>query len=168
MQAKPSNHWSNNIESQLNFPVTWTALISSSLTTLRRLAGATEDEFLQIGRQMQGIYQRSITFSLTAHRPVEVASGERISISMDRLHQFLQELDTSLEQVQVRTLIGCATLEKVKTRLQQVVEPLVAVSHCHYLPIAERRYQPGQNSGGARCGNTAHSSDTLTLAPTKR
>ena len=116
--ATTSNHLSKNL------PDAWPSLLSTSLATLRRLAGASEHDFLQIGSQMQSVYQRSCTLAETAHRLVEVASGDRIRTLMRRLSQMLQEMEAYLEQAQGRNLDKCATLERVGTLLQQVVEPL--------------------------------------------
>ena len=118
----------------------WSSILSSSLATLRRLAGSTEHDFLQIGSQMQGIYQLSNTLSETAHRLVEVASGESIRILTDRLHQILQEMKEYLELAQARSLSRCATLETVETLLGQVVEPLEGFrkisKHLYILEVA--------------------------------
>jgi len=51
----------------------WSLLLASSLQTLRQLAGATEREFLQVGNQMQGVYQKASRLSETSHCLVKVA-----------------------------------------------------------------------------------------------
>ena len=102
----------------------WIALLSSSLTILRQLAGSTEHDFLQIGSQMQGIYQHSITLSQTAHHLAEAASGERIRVLMGRLRQSLREMEEYFEQARSRNSSRCAGLSSVKNSLQEMIEPL--------------------------------------------
>jgi methyl-accepting chemotaxis protein len=119
-----TNHLSGNTTSAADFLGAWPALLSSSLDTLRRLAGATEHDFLQIGSQMQEIYLRSIALSETAHRLVEVASGEGIRALMDKLGQMLREMEAYIGQAQGRNSDSSATLDQVKTLLQKVAEPL--------------------------------------------
>lgn len=102
----------------------WVALLSSSLTTLRQLAGSTEHEFLQIGSRMQGIYQHAITLSETAHHLAETASGERIRIVMDRLRRSLREMEEYFEQAQSRNSSRCTSFSSVNNSLQEMVEPL--------------------------------------------
>ena len=118
----------------------WSSILSRSLVTLRQLAGATEHDFLLIGSQMQGIYQNSNKLSETAHHLVEVASGERIRILTDKLHQILQEMKEYLELSQARNLSRCATLEAVESLLCQVVEPLEGFrkisKHLYILEVA--------------------------------
>ncbi len=102
----------------------WSTLLSSSLTILRKLAGATEREFLQIGSQMQGIHQHSITLSQTAHHLAEAASGERIRTLMDRLRQSLHEMENFIDQAQSRNSNRCASLSSIESSLQEMTEPL--------------------------------------------
>ncbi len=136
----PSNPFSTKIISAPPSLGSWLPLLASSLTILRRLAGSTEREFLQIGSQMQGIYQRSLVLTQTARRLVEVASSERIQILMDKLRQILQEMEAYLEQAQVRTLNSCTSLDTVETLLRQVAEPLEGFrkmsKHLYILEVA--------------------------------
>ncbi|MDR3629923.1 MAG: hypothetical protein P4L42_06260 [Desulfocapsaceae bacterium] len=105
----------------------WASLLSSSLQTLRQLAGTTEREFLQIGTQMQGIYQKALKLSDTAHRLVEVASGEYLHGIMTRLRQVLQDMEKYLEQARFQNSANCGTLAAVQALLQKVVPPLEGV-----------------------------------------
>lgn len=102
----------------------WPAVFSSILATLRQLATTTEHDFLQIGSQMQGIYQRSIVLARTAHQLVEVASGERIRGLMDRLRQILGEMESYFAKAREQNINSCTTLGNVGTLLRQVAEPL--------------------------------------------
>jgi methyl-accepting chemotaxis protein len=116
----------------------WSPLLSSSLATLRRLAGTTEREFLQIGTRMQGIYQRSLTLSQTAYQLVEVASGERLQTLIDRLREILDEMNNYLAEAQNQSLTGHTTLQSVGGLLQKVGEPLVGVRRmCKHLYMLE-------------------------------
>ncbi len=105
----------------------WSSLLSSSLHILRQLAGATEREFLQIGTQMQGIYQHASKLSETAHQLVEVASGEHIHAMVARLRQILQDMENYLGQAQMQSSNSCATLDAVQLLLNKVVPPLEGV-----------------------------------------
>jgi len=108
-----------------DLPVTaWAATLSSSLVTLRRLAGATEREFLQIGSDMQAIYQRAATLSQTAHDLVEVASGDRVHSLIAQLRQILAEMETYLAQTQVQNGNYCTAFGSVEHLLLQIAEPL--------------------------------------------
>lgn len=116
----------------------WSSTLSSSLATLRRLAGATEHEFLQIGAQMQEIYSQSLTLSQTAHRLVEVASGERLQALIDRLREILDEMNNYLGRAQTQSVNSYTTLHSVGELLKTVGEPLSGVRNmCKHLYILE-------------------------------
>lgn len=102
----------------------WAATLSSSLVILRRLAGATEREFLQIGSDMQAIYLRAATLSQTAQDLVEVASGDRVHSLIAQLRQILAEMETYLEQTQVQNGSYCTAFATVEKLLQQIADPL--------------------------------------------
>ena len=103
---------------------TWASTLTSSLVTLRRLAGATENEFLQIGSKMQGVYQRATTLSQTAQNLVEVASGERINSLIEQLRQILNEMETYLEETQGQNSNYCTAFNTVESQLGQIAGPL--------------------------------------------
>ena len=105
----------------------WSPLLSSSLRTLRQLAGATEREFLQIGTQMQGIYQRSTVLSQTAHQLAESASGEHIHGLIEQLRRIFQEMESFLGKTQVRCSSSCTTLNRIDNLLKQAESPLQGV-----------------------------------------
>jgi hypothetical protein len=102
----------------------WPATFSSILVALQQLATSTEHDFLRIGSQMQGIYQRSTALAETAHQLVEVASGEGIHKLTDRLRQILGEMESYFEKAQQQNVNSCTALGKVAQLLQQVAEPL--------------------------------------------
>ncbi|EKD36543.1 MAG: methyl-accepting chemotaxis sensory transducer, partial [uncultured bacterium] len=119
------------------FP-SWSSALSSSLATLHRLAGATEQEFLQIGSQLQEIYQHSLALSQTAHQLVETASGDRLQTLIDRLREIVQEMNTYLDQARTQNLTSYTTLANVSESLKKVGEPLVGVRRmCKHLYILE-------------------------------
>jgi len=103
---------------------TWASTLTSSLVTLRRLAGATEQEFLQIGSKMQGVYQSATTLSQTAQNLVEVASGERIQTLIEQLRQILNEMETYLEETQGQNSNYCTAFNTVESQLRQITGPL--------------------------------------------
>ena len=116
----------------------WSSFLSSSLEVLRRLAGATEHEFLQIGAQIQGIYQNAIQLSQTAHDLVENASGEHIQVMVARLLQILGEMEEYLMQAQLQSSESCTTLETVQLSLHKVKAPLEMIKKmCKHLYIFE-------------------------------
>jgi len=102
----------------------WPAKFASILSTLQHLASTTEHDFLQIGSQMQGIYQRTNELSETANQLVEAASGEHIRSLMGRLRQILQEMEAYLVTAQKQNFNSATNLELVGNLLKQVAEPL--------------------------------------------
>ncbi len=116
----------------------WRPILASSLETLRRLAGATEHEFLQIGARMQEIHQQAFDLSGTAQQLVEVASGERLHALIRRLREILSEMDKYLGQAQSRSSTSRTTLNAVGDLLKEVGAPLAGVKRmCKHLYILE-------------------------------
>lgn len=102
----------------------WRSVLTSSLASLRQLAGATEHDFLQMGSQMQAVYQQAIDLSQTAQQLVATAAGEQIHALMERLRQILLEMQTYLERAQVRNLESCEEISSVGNLLHQVATPI--------------------------------------------
>jgi len=116
----------------------WLPILTSSLKTLRLLAGATEREFLQIGARMQEIYQQAVDLSGTAQQLVEVASGERLQSLIEQLREMLNEMDNYLGQAQSRSENSRTTLNSVGDMLKEVGTPLSGVKRmCKHLYILE-------------------------------
>ncbi len=116
----------------------WLPLLTSSLETLRRLAGATEREFLQIGARMQEIHQQAFTLSGTSQQLVTVASGERLHSLIDRLGEILSEMDNYLGQAQSRSETSRTTLNAVGSLLREVGAPLTGIRRmCKHLYTLE-------------------------------
>ncbi len=116
----------------------WPSILAASLSTLRRLAGATEHEFLRIGSRMQEIYQQSHILAQTAQRLVETASGQRLQSLIERLREILLEMARYLNQAQTRGGYSSTTLSSVGGLLKQVADPLSGVRRmCKHLYILE-------------------------------
>ncbi len=116
----------------------WSSALCSSLAMLRQMAGSTEQEFLQIGTELQEIYQCSLTLSQTAHQLVETASGDRLQELIDRLRELFVEMNTYLDQTRTRNLAGFATLKRAADLLKKIGEPLAGVRKmCKHLYILE-------------------------------
>ena len=60
------------------------------------MAGTTEDEFLQIGSQLQGFYLRSSELTCMANRLVDAVSGERVLSLVERLRQMISDMEAYL------------------------------------------------------------------------
>jgi methyl-accepting chemotaxis protein len=102
----------------------WRNVISPSLTTLRSVASTTEDEFLQIGSQMQSFYQRSVDISRMANQLVDAVSGDRLQVLIGRLQQMLQNMESYLADSRSRSSESRTTLERVQELLEAVTQPL--------------------------------------------
>jgi methyl-accepting chemotaxis protein len=102
----------------------WRAVLSPAIETLRRMAGTTEDEFLQIGSEVQGFYQRSADITLTSKQLLEVVSGERVQTLTGRLQQMMADMEAYLTEARTRSRESCSTLEQVQLLLDDLSEPL--------------------------------------------
>lgn len=102
----------------------WQANLASSLANLRQLAGVTEKEFLQIGEQMQSIYERTTEITKAAAGLVEVASGARMQTLIGRLRQMIGDIEAYLSSAHARGEESCSTLARVQGLLDQVARPI--------------------------------------------
>ena len=102
----------------------WRSVITPSLTTLRLVASTTEDEFLQIGSQMQTFYQRSADLSRLANQLVDVVSGDSLQSLIGRLQQMMKNMESYLADSRSRSSNSCTTLERVQELLEEVTHPL--------------------------------------------
>ncbi|MBW4055198.1 MAG: methyl-accepting chemotaxis protein [Proteobacteria bacterium] len=102
----------------------WRDSIVPAIETLRRMAGTTEDEFLQIGSRLQSFYQRSAEISGMANQLVSVVSGENVVSLTSRLQQMMADMETYLANARVRSSESCTTLEQVQTLLDKLSEPM--------------------------------------------
>ncbi|MDD2542474.1 MAG: methyl-accepting chemotaxis protein [Desulfuromonadaceae bacterium] len=104
--------------------INWRNIIVPAIGTLRKMAGTTEDEFLQIGSQLQSFYQRSADISAMANQLVSVVSGENVSALTSRLQQMMDAMGDYLDKARTRSNESCSTLEQVQTLLDKLSEPL--------------------------------------------
>lgn len=109
------------IDSQLSG---WRNSIVPAIDTLRRMAGTTEDEFLQIGSQLQSFYQRSADISGVANQLVEVVSGETVVSLTSRLQQMMGNMEEYLANARARSCKSCSTMEQVQELLARLSEPM--------------------------------------------
>jgi len=102
----------------------WNAIIAPSRVTLQKLAGTTEDEFLQIGSQMQDFYQRSTEITSMANQLVDSVSGDQVQALIDRLRQMMGDMEAYLASARSQSSVSCGTLEQILELLDQVSHPL--------------------------------------------
>ncbi|MDK9707257.1 MAG: methyl-accepting chemotaxis protein [Desulforhopalus sp.] len=133
--TKPS---ANTTTSTGNLLQAWYPVLNSSLGTLRRLAGTTENEFLKIGARMQEIHQRAFDLSATTRQLVEAASGEHLQALIDRLREIIREMDNYLGRAQSQSDASQTTLDEVSGLLKAAGAPLAGVKRmCKHLYILE-------------------------------
>lgn len=102
----------------------WGEILIPAIETLRLMAGATEDEFLQIGSQLQSFYQRSVDITSLAARLQEVVSGERLETLIERLRQMTSDMERYLAGARDRSTESFSTLEQVQDLLEKLTAPL--------------------------------------------
>lgn len=102
----------------------WRDVLPPAIETLRQMAGTTEDEFLQIGSEVQGFYQRSADITRISNQLVEVVSGDSAQSLTDRLHQMMSDMESYLAEARARSCDSCGTLEQVQKLLGNLSEPL--------------------------------------------
>ncbi|MHB8056842.1 MAG: methyl-accepting chemotaxis protein [Desulfuromonadaceae bacterium] len=107
-----------------NHLVVWRNVLSPAIDTLRQMAGTTEDEFLQIGSQLQSFYQRSAEISGLANQLVSVVSGEKVVSLTSRLQQMMVDMEEYLANARDRSDGSCATLDRVQALLDELSEPM--------------------------------------------
>lgn len=113
-----------NNQSGIEAVSAWRDVLSPAIETLRIMAGTTEDEFLQIGSEVQGFYQRSCDITYLANQLVEVVSGDTVQSLTGRLHQMMTDMETYLKEARTRSSDSCGTLEQVLRLLGELSEPM--------------------------------------------
>jgi methyl-accepting chemotaxis protein len=103
----------------------WYTALAPSRETLQKLAGTTEDEFLQIGSQLQEFYQRSSEITFMANQLVESVSGEQVQMLIERLRQMMGDMEAYIASARSQSAVSCGTLEQILALLDQVSQPLV-------------------------------------------
>lgn len=102
----------------------WHSQISPVMEILQRLAGTTEDQFLQLGERLQDFALRSSQISATANELVQLVSGDESSQLTGRLRHLFDDMDGYLNHVRAQGSASCHTLEQIVSQLDQVVQPL--------------------------------------------
>jgi len=118
----------------------WHGRLEGALTTLRRLAGSTEHEFLGIGARLQEIHQQAGELSATAQQLVESASGSRLHQLIERLREMLAEMEGFLGRARGQSQVSGEGLDTVAVRLREVAAPLQGVKrmskHLYMLEVS--------------------------------
>ena len=102
----------------------WQEILAPAINDLQLMAGATEDEFLHIGSQLQSFYQRSVDISRMAGQLLEIVSGERLQILIERLQQMMSDMEQYLSGARSRSGDSFTTLNQVQSLLEQLTAPL--------------------------------------------
>ncbi|MDO9308325.1 MAG: methyl-accepting chemotaxis protein, partial [Deltaproteobacteria bacterium] len=102
----------------------WRGILVPAIESLRRMAGTTEDQFLQIGSQMQDFYRRSGDISRMSNELVGIVSGESGQTLTGRLQQMITEMEDYLANARVRSGDSCNTLKQVHDLLDTLSHPL--------------------------------------------
>lgn len=102
----------------------WRSMLAPAIETLRNMAGTTEDEFLQIGSEVQGFYQRSVDISMMSNKLIEIVSGEGGKSLTGRLRQMIAEMEEYLANARIISGDSCSTLQKVQDLLETLSYPL--------------------------------------------
>lgn len=102
----------------------WHSQISPVMAILQRLAGSTENQFLQLGEQLQDFVLRSSQISVTANELVQLIAGDESSQLTTRLRHLFDNMDAYLNHVRSQGHESCHTLEQIMTQLDHVVQPL--------------------------------------------
>lgn len=102
----------------------WRKSIAPAIDTLRVMAGTTEDEFLQMGSQLQSFYQRSVDITRMAGELMDIVSGERLQMLIGRLRQMMSDMEEYLASARNRSGDSFTTLEQVQNLLEQLTTPL--------------------------------------------
>lgn len=123
MSSIQQYNFSENEIGEVNLSA-WRGVITPSLSTLRQMAGTTEDEFLQIGSRMQSFYQRSVDISRMAGQLMEVVSGDRLQMLIARLQQIMTAMETYLADSRLRSSESSSILVRVQELLEEVTQPL--------------------------------------------
>jgi len=102
----------------------WRDILSPALESLKQMAGATEEEFLQIGSQLQSFYQRSVDITDMSGQLMETVSGERLQTLIGRLQQMMTDMEQYLAGARRNSGESFQTLGRVQELLEQLTQPL--------------------------------------------
>lgn len=115
---------SENVQAGTEALCEWRSMLAPAIDTLRRMAGTTEDEFLQIGTEVQGFYRSSVEISAISNKLIEIVSGEGGRSLTGRLQQMITEMEDYLNNARTRSSDSCSTLQKVQDLLESLSYPL--------------------------------------------
>ncbi len=121
---KTTQNYSVNSLSNTEAFAAWRDVLSPAIGILRQMAGTTESEFLQIGSDVQGFYQRSSDITAMSNQLVEVVSGESVQTLTGRLQLMMTDMEAYLTDARTRSSDSCSTLELVQDQLEKLSEPL--------------------------------------------
>jgi len=102
----------------------WNTSLTPTMEILRRVAGSTEDQFLELGGKLQDFAFRSASISSVSHDLVELVAGSESSQLTTRLRRLFDEMNEYLERVNRQGNQSCSTLEQIMVQLDNVVRPL--------------------------------------------
>lgn len=102
----------------------WHAQLTPTMEILRRLAGSTEHQFLELGEKLQDFSLRSSLISTTARNLVELVAGSESTELTNRLRRLFSDMDDYLGRVSTQGAQSCSTLEQIMVQLDNVVQPL--------------------------------------------
>jgi len=102
----------------------WRSIIAPAGENLRKLAGTTESEFLQIGSRMMDFHQRSSEITTLANQLAEMVSGNQVQSLIDHLRQMMANMQAYLANARSQSVDSCRTLERIQELLEQVTHPL--------------------------------------------
>lgn len=102
----------------------WHAQLTPTMEILRRLAGSTEHQFLELGEKLQDFSLRSSLISTTARNLVELVAGSESTELTNRLRRLFSDMDDYLGRVSTQGVQSCNTLEQIMVQLDNVVQPL--------------------------------------------
>ncbi|MDD5286249.1 MAG: methyl-accepting chemotaxis protein [Desulfuromonadaceae bacterium] len=120
----PIQQFSTETDTGAETLLLWRDLLSPAIETLQGMAGTTEDEFLQIGSEVQGFYQRSSDITRMSNQLVELVSGETVQSLTGRLQQMMSGMESYLNEARTRSGDSCGTLVQVQELLDKLSEPL--------------------------------------------
>lgn len=102
----------------------WHSTLAPVMAILQHLTTNTEDQFLELGRQLQDFAQRSAAISSTACSVVELVAGSDSIALNQRLRHLFTDMEAYLARVNQQGHDSCRTLEQIMAQLDQVVQPL--------------------------------------------
>ncbi len=102
----------------------WHNTLTPVMAILHHLTTNTEDQFLELGRQLQDFSQRSAGISATACSVVELVAGSDSIALNQRLRSLFTDMEAYLARVNQQGHDSCRTLEQIMAQLNEVVQPL--------------------------------------------